>query len=150
MISASLRLAGKSPVFNISLKRLCKVSCASYSLSNYIWNTSKLLPLSGDVEINPGPRPIDQNQVFCTIFSNKLTEGLSKIWRLAASTKIAMHVVIKPVMVYLSAKLVMRRIPAALSPGNVLNMALKLPKLLCYLFQFMYSQIVHLLLENHV
>ena len=29
--------------------------CASYSISNYIWNTSKLLLLSDDVEINPGP-----------------------------------------------------------------------------------------------
>ena len=41
---------------------------ASYSIVNYIWNTSKLLLLSDDVEINPGPRPIDQNPVFCTIF----------------------------------------------------------------------------------
>ena len=33
----------------------------SYSIFNYIWNTLKLLLLSGDVEINPGPHPIDQN-----------------------------------------------------------------------------------------
>ena len=78
----------------------------------------------------------------------KLTEGLSKIWRLPAATKIAVHVVIKPVMVYLSAKLVMQNIPVALSPGNVHKMALELPKLLCHLLQFMYFQIVLLLLEN--
>ena len=48
---------------------------ASYSISNYIWNTSKLLLLSGDVEINPGPRPIDQNPVFCTICSRKINRG---------------------------------------------------------------------------
>ena len=45
---------------------------ASYSIFNYIWNTSKLLLLSGDVEINPGTRPIDQNPVFCTICSRKI------------------------------------------------------------------------------
>ena len=49
---------------------------------------------------------------------------------------------------YLSAKLVMQKIPVALSPGNVLNMALKLPKLLSHLLQFMNYQIVPLLLEN--
>ena len=48
---------------------------ASYSISNYIWNTSKLLLLSGDVEINPGPQPIDQNPVFCTICSRKINRG---------------------------------------------------------------------------
>ena len=48
---------------------------ASYPIFNYIWNTSKLLLLSGDVEINPGPRPIDQNPVFCTICSRKINRG---------------------------------------------------------------------------
>ena len=38
---------------------------ASYSIFSYIWNTSKLLLLSCDVEINPGLRPIDLNPVFC-------------------------------------------------------------------------------------
>ena len=51
---------------------------ASYPISNYIWNTSKLLLLSGDVEINPGPRPIDQNPVFCTICSKKINRGLQQ------------------------------------------------------------------------
>ena len=47
----------------------------SYSIFNYIWNTSKLLLLSSDVEINPGPRPIEQNPVFCTICSRKINRG---------------------------------------------------------------------------
>ena len=41
-------------------------------ICNDIWNTSKLLLLSGDVKINPGLRPIDQNPVFCSICSNKI------------------------------------------------------------------------------
>ena len=49
--------------------------CASYSISNYIWNTSKLLLHSGDVKINSGPRLIDQNPVFCTICSKKINRG---------------------------------------------------------------------------
>ena len=49
--------------------------CAPYSISNYIWNTSKLLLLSGDVKINPGLQPIDQNPVFCIICSNKINQG---------------------------------------------------------------------------
>ena len=44
-----------------------------YSISNYIWNTSKLLLLSGDVEINTGPQQIDQNPVLSSIYSNKIT-----------------------------------------------------------------------------
>ena len=47
----------------------------SYSIFNYIWNTSKLLLLSGGVEINSGPRPIYQNPVFCTICSRKTNRG---------------------------------------------------------------------------
>ena len=49
-----------------------------YSIFNYIWNTSKLLHLFGNVEINPGPRPIDQNPVFCTICSRKINRGLQQ------------------------------------------------------------------------
>ena len=45
---------------------------ASYSIFNYIWNTSKLLLQSGNVKINPGLHPIDQNPVFCTICSRKI------------------------------------------------------------------------------
>ena len=57
-----------------------------------------------------------------------------------------MHDVIKHVMVYLSARLVMQNTLPALSPGNVLNMALE--SLLSYLLQFMNFQIISLLLEN--
>ena len=46
--------------------------CPSYSISNYIWNSLKLLLPSGNVKINPGLRPIDQNPVFCTICSKKI------------------------------------------------------------------------------
>ena len=59
-----------------------------------------------------------------------------------------MHKVIKPVMVYLSAKLVMRKIPVTLSPAGILKMILESPKLSCHLLQFMNLQIVPLLLEN--
>ena len=47
----------------------------SYSIFNYIWNTSKLLLLSGEVEINPGTRKINQNPVFCIICSRKINRG---------------------------------------------------------------------------
>ena len=43
-----------------------------YSISHYIWNTSNLLLLSSDAEINPGPRTINQNPVFCSICYNKI------------------------------------------------------------------------------
>ena len=42
----------------------------------------------------------------------------------------------------------MRKILVALSYGNVLNMALELPKLLYHQLQFMNNQIDPLLLEN--
>ena len=48
---------------------------SSYSIFNYIWNTSKLLLLSGDVKISPDPRSIDKNPVFCTICSRKINRG---------------------------------------------------------------------------
>ena len=50
----------------------------SSPISNYIWNTSTLLLLSNDVEINSGPRPIDQNPVFCCICSNKINRGIQQ------------------------------------------------------------------------
>ena len=77
----------------------------------------------------------DWDQTMKTQFSapyapKKLTKVFSKIWHWHAPTKTAIHDVIKYVMVYISAKLVMQKILAALSPGNVLNKALELPK--CY------------------
>ena len=59
------------PSIFISLAR----RCASYSISNYIWNSLKLLLLSGNAEINPGLQPIDRNPVFCTICSKKINWG---------------------------------------------------------------------------
>ena len=70
LIPSDIHLLHLSSIF-ISLAQ----RCASYSISNYIWNTSKLLLLSGDVEINPVPRPIDQNPEFCTICSKKINRG---------------------------------------------------------------------------
>ena len=69
-IPSDIQLLHLPPTFISPAQR-----CASYSIFNYIWNTSKLLLLSGDVEINAGPRPIEQNPVFCTIFSNKIDRG---------------------------------------------------------------------------
>ena len=46
------------------------------TVSNNAWDPSKLLLLSGDVEINPGPRPVDPNPVFCTICSSKINRGI--------------------------------------------------------------------------
>ena len=63
------------PDFQLVQLILSSQTFASYSIFNYIWNTSKLLLLSGDVEINQGPRPIDQNPVFCTICSRKINRG---------------------------------------------------------------------------
>ena len=48
-------------------------------------------------------------QCFAPYAPTKLTVVFSKIWHLLALMKTAMHDVIKPVMVYLSAKLVMRK-----------------------------------------
>ena len=95
----------------------------------------------------------DWDQSMKTQFSapyapKKLTKEFSKIWHWPAPTKTAIHDVIKHVMVYLSAKLVMQKILAALSTGNVLSKALESPKLLSNLGQFMNFQIVPLLLEN--
>ena len=69
-IPSDIQVLHLPPTFILPAQR-----CASYSIFNYIWNTSKLLLLSGDVEINAGPRPIEQNPVFCTIFSNKIDRG---------------------------------------------------------------------------
>ena len=115
--------------------------CAPYSISNYIWNTSKLLLLSGDVKINPGLQPVNQNPVFCIIYSNKINQGAQQNMAPTCSDEKC----IKPVMVYLSAKLVVRKIPITLSPASILKMTLESPKLSCHLLQFMNLQIVPLL-----
>ena len=121
---------------------------ASYSISNYIWNTLKLLLLSGDVEINLGPWLIDQNPVFFTICPRKINRGPQQDMVPTCSNENCSAHCLKPVMVYQSAKLVMWKIMVALSSGNVRNMGLESPKLLYHLLQFMNNQIDPLLLEN--
>ena len=48
------------------------------SNSKNIWDTSKLLLLSGDVETNPGPHPIDTNRVLCIICPSKINRGIQQ------------------------------------------------------------------------
>ena len=67
----------------------------------------------------------DRDQSIKTQYSvsyvpTKLIEGFSKTRHLLALTETVMHDVIKPAMVYLSTKTTMRKLPVALSPGNVL------------------------------
>ena len=115
---------------------------ASYSIFNYIWNTLKLLLLSGNVEINPGPRPIDQNPVFCTICFRKINRGPQQDMKPTCSNEIC------SARFHQACKLVMRKILVTLSSGNAHNMALDSPKLSYYLLQSMNDQINPLLLEN--
>ena len=86
----------------------------SSPISRYIWNTSSLLLLSNDVEINPGPRSIDQNPMFCCICSNKINRAFNRIRHLPAPSRIAMHDAIKHVMAYLFIKLAMQKTLIAL------------------------------------
>ena len=46
------------------------------SISNYIWNTSKLLLFPGKVETNTIPQTIDQDPVFCSICSDRIYRGI--------------------------------------------------------------------------
>ena len=50
----------------------------STSISKNIWDTSKLLLLCGDVEANPGSRPIATNPVFRTICALKINRGIQQ------------------------------------------------------------------------
>ena len=72
-IHSDFQLPHLSPTFNPLAQTYDPIP-----ISNYIWNTSKLLLLSSDVEINSGPRPIDQNPVFCSISSNKINYGIQE------------------------------------------------------------------------
>ena len=42
------------------------------------YSISKLLLLPSDVKINPGPQPINENSVFCSICSNKINRGVQQ------------------------------------------------------------------------
>ena len=87
-------------------------------------------------------------QCFAPYAPTKLTVVFSKIWHLLALMKTAMHDVIKPVMVYLSAKLVMWKFWSLYHLEIPSTMAQESPKLLSHLLQFTNFQIVLLLLEN--
>ena len=109
----------------------------AYSICNYIWNTSKLLLLSGDVEINPEPQPIDRNPVFCSICSNKINCGAQQDMAPTCfdeNCNARYHQVCNGLSIS--------------QTRNILNMALESPKLLIHLLQFTNFQIVPLLLEN--
>ena len=48
------------------------------SVSNNIWDPSKLLLLCGDVETIPGLQPFDKNLVFCSICSSEINQGIEQ------------------------------------------------------------------------
>ena len=118
------------------------------SISNYIWNTSKLLLFPGKVETNTIPQTIDQDPVFCSICSDRIYRGIRQDTVPYAPTKTVMRDAIKPAVVYLQAKVAIRKILVALSPGNALNIVLVSPKLSSHLPQFMSFQVVLLLQAN--
>ena len=103
------------------------------------WDISKLSLLSGRVETNPGPFPIDENPVFCCICSSKLIERFRGI---------VMHNVIKPAMIWQPTKLAMQNLVDLLLRGNALNMTLVSLMLSSHLHQFLNYQIVLLLQVN--
>ena len=121
---------------------------ASCSIFNYVWNTSKLLLLSGDVEINLGHCPINQNPVFCTICSRKINRGPQQD--------------MTPTCLNENCSARCHQACNGLSTGqthhakdsgrsiilNACNMALESPKLSYHLLQSMNNQINPLLLEN--
>ena len=142
-IHSDFQLPHVSPTFNPLAQTYDPIP-----ISNYIWNTSNLLLLSSDVEINSGPRPIDQNPVFCSISSNKINYGIQEDIAPTWSDKIVTQVVIKLTMVYPSTKLAMEKILVSPSPGNAVNVALVSPRLLSHLLRFMSFQVDLLLLGN--
>ena len=103
------------------------------------WDISKLSLLSGRVETNTGPFPIDENPVFCCICSSKLIERFRGI---------VMHDVIKPAMIWQPTKLAMQNLVDLLLRGNALNMTLVSLILSSHLHQFFSYQVVLLLQVN--
>ena len=91
-VLVSLRLQPASP--NISCYFLTLVcikdsdgqipSCCSRSILNwnlmsnnffYTWNLTSIILQAGDIESNPGPRPIDPNPIFCIVCHKKINRG---------------------------------------------------------------------------
>ena len=123
--------------------------CAPYSISNYIWNTSKLLLLSGDVKINPGLQPINQNPVFCITCSYKINQGAQQNMVPTCSDEKCNAQCHQPCNgLSISQTRHAKNSGVTLSPASILKMILESPKLSCHLLQFMNLQIVPLLLEN--
>ena len=69
----SLKFFHSPPTFISSFRKFIPTS-----ISNNIWDTSKLLLLSGELESNPGPCPINTNPVFWTIYSLKINWGIQQ------------------------------------------------------------------------
>ena len=105
------------------------------TISNNTWDTSKLLLFSGNIETNPGLRPVDMNPVLWTYSLQKLIRGFNKKQDLHVQLPTVMHDVIKPAMVLLTTKLATQNLVVVLSRENVLNMALVLPRLSFCLLQ---------------
>ena len=72
-VPSGFQLSFPTPTF----VSLFHISVLTIFLNN-AWNPSKLLLHSDDVEINPGPRPVDRNPVFSTICSSKVNRGIQQ------------------------------------------------------------------------
>ena len=57
----------------------CLRSMLSWNLTafTFIRNLALLLLQAGDIEINPGPRPIDPNPVICNVCNKKINRGIN-------------------------------------------------------------------------
>ena len=121
---------------------------APSSISNYIWNTSKLLFISGHVGTNPEPKRIDQDPIFCSLCSNRINCGAQQDTTPTCSDK--------------NCNARCHQICSSLSHSQTchakncghsitwksLNMTLASLKWSSHLLQFMSSQDILLLLEN--
>ena len=98
--------------------------------------------------INPEPRPINQNPVFCTICSKKNNQGLQQDMAHTCSGEncdARCHHTCNDLSIDRTCH---AKVLVTLSPGNLLNIALESLRILYHLFQFMNNQIVPLPLEN--
>ena len=81
LVSLRLRTLHPStfcPDFNHHLACLldfCSQSSSYCLRSMFSWNLTSLILQAGDIELNPGPCPIDPNPVICAICSKKINRG---------------------------------------------------------------------------